>query len=190
MNKIWKKYVLISLLMTTNGFAGNPDTTKTPSLKLKNCRVKGLMKDLIKDGAIRDNDVVLISFIEENNEQYLYFGFSSKGRLFLLTSSYELCTHKFIGYSKIFNRDCFVFGDKAEFFFTKKDSVQIPDYFDWLLLLNQMKEEDFLPPYFRVDSDGNLVEVDMHVNVKGALYKCINKRFVFIPWDKAPRILW
>ena len=180
MNKIWKKYVLVfaCFLMITNGFAENSDTTKIPCLKLNNYRVKSLMKNLIKDGSIiKDNDVVLIGVIEENNEQFLSFCFSKKGRLFLLQASSFFRAEKFIGYSKILNHDCFVFGNRTELFFTEKDSLQVPNYFNWLLSLNQMKWEDFFTPFFMKDSDGNVIEGDLHILDRGITYKRVKKRF-------------
>ena len=180
MAKIWQKYLLIFVcfLMITNGLAENSDTTKIPCLKLNNYKIKGLIRDLIKDGSIRDNDVVLIGFVEENNEHYLDIIFSRKGQVFLLQASGLFHTQKFIGYSKIFNHDCYVFGNKAELFFVKKTYVQVPDYFNWLLSLNQMKWEDFLPsPHFVVDSDGNVEEVTLHITDRGARYKYAKKTF-------------
>jgi len=181
MDKIWQKFLLIvvCLLMTTNGFANNPDTTKIPNLKLKNDKLKELIEDLIKEEAIEDNDVVLINFIEQDNELYLDIVFSHKNRLFLLNASWSCRTRKFIGYSKILNHDCYVFGDKTERFFTEKDSVQLPKYFNWLLSLNHMEEEDFLPPkHFNVDSDGNLREVVFDVDTFWLTYKYVKKHFI------------
>ena len=183
MNKIWQKYLLIFVcfLITTNEITANPDTTKIPSLKLNNYRVKGLIRDLIKDGSIENDDVLLISFIEKNNEQYLTVALSDKNRLFLLPASLDVRNQKFIGYSTIFNHDCYVFSDRAGHFFTKKDSVQIPNYFDWLLSIDQMKIEDFLQRDTFEDSDGNFVEVPIYVQQRGALYKYVNNHFILIP---------
>ena len=180
MNKLWQKYllILVCFLMTTSGFAGSPDTTKIPCLKLNNHRLKDLISDWIKEGHIEENDVVLIGFIEENNDIYMSFTLSRKNRLFLLQASSLYRTQKFIGYSKILNHDCFVFGDKAKLFFTKKDSVQIPNYFDWLLSLNQMEWVDFFPPQFHKNLDGSLEEVEIHIQDRGTQYKYANKRFM------------
>ena len=188
MDKICKRFLLIfaCFLISTNGFANNPDTTKIPNLKLNNYKVKGLIKDLIKDGSIRDNDVLLINFIEEDNELYMRIVFSEKRRLFLLDASLECRTQKFMGYSKIFNHDCFVFGNKAERFFTKKDSVQLPDYFNWLLSINHMEIEDFFTKVLMENSDGDIQEVTMRVDNGGVLYKYVKKHFILIPYDSGP----
>ena len=165
--------------MPTNGIADNSDTTKIPNLKLKDYRLEGLIGDLIKEGSIKDNDVVLIDFRKQDNELYLNLGFSYKNRLFLLNASWSCRTRKFIGYSKILNHDCYVFGDKTERFFTEKDSVQLPKYFDWLLSLNHMKNEEFFSSkYFHMNSDGNLQEVIYDVQDRGFIYKYVKKHFI------------
>ena len=158
MEKLWQKYLLIfvCLFITITGYSDNTDTTKIPYLTLNNHRVKGLIRDLVKDGYISDTDVILISFIEEKNEIYLYVGISIQMRYSLLGASFEFRNQKFMGYSKIFNHDSFIFGDKAELFFTKRKSVQIPDYFPWLLSLKHMEIKDFYIYTQLVDSDGNV----------------------------------
>jgi len=183
MDNVWQKYFLIFVcfLITMTGFSDNPDTTKIPYLKLNNHRVKGLIRDLINEGSIRDTDVVLISFIEENNELYLNIGFSIKKRYSLLPASLECRKKKIMGYSKIFNHDSFVFGDKAALFFTKKDSVPIPTYFNWLLSLNYMEIEDFFIFSQMEDSDGNIEKVRIHIDQRGVLYKYAKNHFILVP---------
>jgi hypothetical protein len=168
-------------LIAVVGFAGNPDTIKIPHLKLNSHRVKGLIRDLIKEGAIRDTDVVLIGFFEENNEQYLHIVISTKKRYDILSASCEYRERKFMGYSKIFKHDCFVFGDNAKLFFIKKGCVQIPDYFRWLLSLNYMGIEDFAIYCQMPDSDGNMEKVRLHIDHRGVLFKYIKNHFVLVP---------
>lgn len=180
MDKIRQKLLLIvvCLLITINGIANNSDTSKIPTLKLKNHKVKDLIENCIKKGYIENNDILLIGFIEQDNELYLNIILSRKNRDFLLQASSLFRIQKFIGYSKIFNHDCYVFGDKAKLFFTKKDSVQIPKYFDWLLSLNHMEWEDFFPQHFAKDSDGNLIKVEMFIQDRGIQYKYVKRRFI------------
>lgn len=169
---------LYAQIGTTNEIANNPNTSKIPYLKLKNHRVENLIKDLIKYGRIRDDDVLLISFIEENNEEYLGILISRKEYCSLLTTSFEVYKQKIIGYSKIFNHDCYVFSEKAGLFFRKKDSVQIPDYFNWLLSLNQMDREDFVIKVRGKDSEENVEEVRLHVDIRGVSYKYVKHHFI------------
>lgn len=116
-------------------------------LMLKNKQVKTLLDSLVLNTKGTDkSNVILLSVCKFENYQFLFAGCINKGMACYLITETEFQKQPIMGFLKVSNYDCYIFGDSSvkRFFRQTKDSILIPEKFKWLSEVSNVRYMDDL----------------------------------------------
>jgi len=118
-----------------------------PIMMLKNKQIKTLIDSLVINtkGTDRSN-VILLSVCKFDRCQFLFVGCVNKGTACYLITETEFQSQPIVGFLKISNYDCYIFGDPSikRFFRQTKDSILIPKKLEWLSEVSSIRYMDDL----------------------------------------------
>ena len=171
-----KKILLLSLLLcgVICACATAQDTLpkQIPILVLKNKQIQSLTDTLIFNtkGSYRSN-IVLLSVCKFNGCQFLFSGCINKGLACYLVKEPEFQSQQLVGFFKISEYECFVFGDNSigRFFRQTKDSILIPKKLEWISEVSKVQYMDDL--FNHIDTYSDDVPLLITYDIQRYVYK-------------------
>ena len=175
--------VFLSLFAST--FSQNATLKQTPVMCLKNSRMNKVMDTLLQNtkGSSGAN-VIVLSMCKIHKYNYLFTYCVNKGFLPYLMAETEFQSLPLLGYAKILNYDCFIFGDKTvkHFFRQTRGFVQIKKEWSWLTDLPNIQYMDDLLVHLGVrDTTENTVPMFITFDIMRRVYR--NGHFIDITSD-------
>lgn len=141
---------------------------KIPIMVLKNKQIKDVTDSLtFNTKGTNKSNVVLLSICDFKGCQFLFSGCVNRGFLHLLIMEPEFQSQQIVGFINISGYDCFVFGDHStkHFFRQTKDSILIPEKFEWISKVSNAQFTDDLLNLIGYKTDPNApfyITFDIH----------------------------
>lgn len=120
---------------------------RIPIMILKNKQIKILIDSLALNTKGTDkSNVILLSVCKFDRSQFLFTGCVNKGMACYLITETEFQSQHIMGFLKISNYDCFIFGDLSikKFFRQTRDSIMISKELEWLSEVSNVRYMDDL----------------------------------------------
>ena len=145
---------------------------QTPILVLKNKQIQSLTDTLILNTkGSKGSNIVFLSVCKFNGCQLFFSGCVNKGLACYLIAEPEFQSQQLVGFLKISEYDCYVFGDHSteRFFRQTKDSILIPKKFEWI---SEVSKVQYLDDVFNhIDTYNRDVPLFITFDIRRYLYK-------------------
>lgn len=165
-------FIFFSFLFLSASAVHDSVPKQTPILILKNKQVKTLIDSLVLNtkGTNKSN-VILLSVCKFDGCQFLFVGCINKGLACYLITETEFQSQNLVGYLKISNYDCFVFGDQStkRFFRRTKNTILIPKKFEWISEVSSVRYMDDL--FSHIDSHSSDIPLFITFDIQRYVYQ-------------------
>ena len=168
-------FIFFGLLFVSVSAVQDAVPKQIPIMKLKNKKVKTLIDSLILNTKGTDkSNVIFLSICEFDRCQFLYAGCVNKGMACYLITEPEFQSQHIVGFLKISNYDCYIFGDSSvkRFFRQTKDSILIPEKLAWLSEVSSVRYMDDL--FNHVDTYSSDIPLYVTFDIQRYVYQKSN----------------
>lgn len=172
MLKYISSFIFFSFLFLSASAVHDSVPKQTPILILKNKQVETLIDSLVSNtkGTNKSN-IILLSVCKFDGYQFLFVGCINKGLACYLVTETEFQSKNLVGYLKISNYDCYVFGDQStkRFFRRTKNTILIPKKLEWLSEVSSVRYMDDL--FRHVDTHSSDIPLFITFDIQRYVYQ-------------------